>query len=254
MRQGTALEFALTRVQARYGLRPDAGLWAHLQSIRALAPLIEALRATALRHWVIEIDADSTAHHIESALRLHLDRHIVEVAAWLPDQWRPALNWARLLPYLPALLHLFRGDPELGWMRADPTLKPYAVATVGARHEAMRASGLAALVDAWKRGKPVGATWLEEWRNRWPSNSGHTTGPLEELARMVQAHIDEATAAGSSWQGRQALQGTLEAAFRRHVLHPVKVFIYFALLALDVERLRGELVTRRLFPEAEPQP
>lgn len=254
MREGATLEFALTRIQARYGLRPDVGLWARLQSIRALGPLLEALRATALRDWVIQIDSNSTAHEIESALRLHLGHHVDEVAVWLPNAWRPALSWARHLVYLPALLHLIRGEPALSWMQADPTLKPYTAASISARHEAMRASELAPLLDAWKRGGPVSAAWLGEWRNRWPSDSGHTTGPLDELARMFQAHVGEAAAAPSSWQGRRALQGRLEAAFRRHVLHPVTVFVYFALLALDVERLRGELVTRVLFPDTEPQP
>jgi hypothetical protein len=47
---------------------------------------------------------------------------------------------------------------------------------------------------------------------------------------------------------RRALSSRLIALYRRAMLDPAAVFIFLALSALDIERLRGELVRRAIFP------
>jgi hypothetical protein len=50
------------------------------------------------------------------------------------------------------------------------------------------------------------------------------------------------------WPLRRTLQARLTLLFRRAMLDPAAAFAYLALTALDLERLRGELLRRAAFP------
>ena len=50
---------------------------------------------------------------------------------------------------------------------------------------------------------------------------------------------------------RRDLAQTVTRLFRRHGGTPVAVFCHLALVALDLERLRGDLVRRALFEPAK---
>ncbi len=52
---------------------------------------------------------------------------------------------------------------------------------------------------------------------------------------------------GASVASRRALRERLRGRFRYDLLQPATVFIFLALVGLDLERLRGELVARVLF-------
>jgi hypothetical protein len=73
---------------------------------------------------------------------------------------------------------------------------------------------------------------------------------LDELARVLRAHLaafhDPAVRDG--WPLRRALEARLTLLFRRAMLDPAAAFVFLALAALDLERLRGELVRRAAFP------
>jgi hypothetical protein len=59
-----------------------------------------------------------------------------------------------------------------------------------------------------------------------------------------------AAAPGSGTQLRRALQARLSLLMRRATLEPAAAFIHLALNALELERLRGELLGRKLFANA----
>jgi hypothetical protein len=50
---------------------------------------------------------------------------------------------------------------------------------------------------------------------------------------------------------RRALQARLSLLLRRATLEPAAAFIHLALSALELERLRGELLVRKLFMNAK---
>lgn len=58
------------------------------------------------------------------------------------------------------------------------------------------------------------------------------------LAAFTRAHADDA------WALRETFQQRLEVLFRRHSLTSGAAFAYLALVALDLERLRAEVVHR----------
>lgn len=248
MEGGPALEFALVRVQARYGRRPGANVWLGLEAIADFAPLLEAIHDTGLREWVAGVVPGGSIHGIEGALRRKLRERIAEVAGWLPSCWRPAVRWTAHLGDLPALLHLMRGEPAAEWMRHDAALAPYATDTLPARHVAFLASELAPLLAAWRERRAITAAWVDGWRVRWPSACGTSTVPLDDLVRRVATHIEglDAVSVADMPSARQQLKRRLEAEYRRHGLHPVQPFLYLLLAALDLERLRSMLVSRAL--------
>jgi hypothetical protein len=87
------------------------------------------------------------------------------------------------------------------------------------------------------------------WHELWPE----TPPALAAFDRRVAAHLARfpELALDATWPARQALALDLARLFRRHAAGPVAVFAYLGLLALDLERLRADLLRRALFPAAE---
>ena len=52
----------------------------------------------------------------------------------------------------------------------------------------------------------------------------------------------------------QSLRARLEILYRRAVLEPTVAFAYLALAALDLARLRAEVLRRAVFPNLPPAP
>jgi len=109
---------------------------------------------------------------------------------------------------------------------------------------------LAPLAAAWIEPGRIGHLWRDEWRRRLPAR--HTDDPrlVDELAHAMSAHLaafrDPAVRDG--WPLRRTLQARLALLFRRAMLDPAAAFAYLALTALDLERLRSELLRRAAFP------
>jgi len=262
---GLPVEYAQARLQTRYGQRGDESLWNQLRSARSLAAALETLRASPLRRWVAAIPVDADADEVELRLRTELRASIAEVAGWVAGEWQRALAWTVHLVDLPAVTRLARGEPPAPWMRRDPVLQQYAEADADARRAALRNGPLAPVVLAieaqlaegiGKHAAPVkelGAraleVWLAEWRDRWPDRDGDDAAALEELASLVLRHLPRFLDVGSedAWAMRRGLEAQIAARFRRHAFTPVAGFAYAALVALDIEKLRAQLVTRAAF-------
>ena len=256
------LEYAQARMQARYGQRGDEPLWNQLRGARSLVAALETLRASPLRRWVAAIPVDADADEIELRLRTELRACIAEVAGWAPEEWQPATAWTAHLVDLPALARLASGEPPAPWMRRDPVLSQYAEPDPDARRAALRNGPLAAVAlaiearlaeDAGRRPAAAAAValevWRDEWHDRWPDRDGDDARALDELAGLVMRHLPRFLEVGSeeAWTMRRGLEAQVAVRFRRHALTPVAAFAYLALVALDVEKLRSQLVVRAAF-------
>jgi hypothetical protein len=259
---GLPIEYAQARLQARYGQRGDEPLWVQIRSARSFGAVLETLRASPLRRWVTAIPVDADADEVELRLRAELRGAIAEVASWMPDEWHPALLWTAHLVDLPAVARLASGEPSLPWMKRDAVLQQYAEADADLRRAALRNGPLAAVVRAIEGQAAEGATrhpaaaeavarttWLDEWRRRWPDRTGEDALALEALARLFNRHLPRFAELGAeeAWALRLDLETQVATRFRRHALTPVAAFAYLALVALDLERLRGHLVVRAAF-------
>jgi hypothetical protein len=247
------MDYALSRLQARFGERPDELIWQKLEAAPEPAAALEIARSCGLRRWVAGIPAHADSHAIEIALRARWRECVTEISAWMPGCWLPALLWTRGLVDLPALCYLARYGAPLPWMFDDSALQVYARADPKTRETMLREGYPAllgpsfetpgrAVLPASLYPSQICTAWLGEWRRRWPRWSD--TAPLDHLARLFDAAMRQPAVSG-----RPELRRQLRSLFRRSVLRPVLVFIYIAFAALDVERLRAGLLNHALARE-----
>lgn len=229
------MEYAQARMQARHGARPDEALWQRLGGQASLDGYLAAARATPLACWLVGIGDRADTHEIELALRQRWRDTVAELARWMPHEWQAAVRWSAGLIDLPALAWLAAGDAPLRWMEKDAVLAAY----------------LAAPAEM----APVGrAAWLEAWRQRWPTAAGEDAEALERLAADVEAHLARFSQLppAAAPDARRALGRNAARWFRRLSFRPAVAFVYLLRVALDLERLRADLVLRALKGEAAP--
>ncbi len=247
-----SLEFAQARVQSRHGQRAGDVAWQRLETAREFGLLLDAARASPLRPWVAGITAQASSNEIEAVLRVHWRALVAEVAGWMPPPWRPALDWCAVQPQLAALQHLARGGEPVAWMHDDPDLRALCAVPLGDRRKTLAAGRLGALAGAWSSPAAIAQAWQAEWERRLPQPLGKSDESLRQLVAALESHSAAFAAAPPGPGGllRQSLQARLSRLLHRATLEPATAFIHVALCALDLERLRGELLRRALFPNA----
>jgi hypothetical protein len=234
--------YAQARMQARHGRSPgtpDAPAWHALEASRTAAQALAAARAWALAEWVDGLDDAGDAHAIESGLRARWHRHVDEVAHWLPLRWQAAVRWFATLADLPWIAATAVGNEQRS-AALDPA----------ARAQALRDAGLAPFAEgaATLDASAAVAIWRAEWQRLAPAAEPVLLRPAELL-------LPRLLGAGAMRPRNQlATRDALQRLFRRHAGSAVAVTAHLALVALDLERLRGELVERSLFePGPAPQ-
>lgn len=242
--------YAQTRLQARHGLRPLEAVWRRLASTGDLANYLVAARRTPLRPWIEGIQSAESSHVLESHLRQQFRHYVEHVAHWLPVEWRACITWMGQLPDLPALLFLLQAEAAPGWMRDDANLGEFITDSNSAVSDSLLGSDRAYVSKAWQDGVPLYEAWYEQWRRFWPANTRLQSG-LIDLGRLVRQHLrdEQAATLPASGQLQESLAAGLNAAFRRYSFKPAAACAHLGLVALDLERLRGELLHRALFEE-----
>lgn len=245
-----SVEYAQARIAARYGDRPDELAWRRLEHLRDFPSLIDAARTSAFRRWMTGIGPSSTPHEIEGRLRERFREQAAEIAVWMPEPWRPAVRWCATLADLPAVAHLARGGAALPWMRDDPVARDLTEREAGGFGAAPVGGTLAPLAAAWAEPERVLRLWRAEWRRRLPPGDEDGRALLAALARALSGFLaamrEPAVADGTP--ALRALSARLAFLFRRATLDPAAAFVFLALVALDLARLRGELLRRAAFP------
>jgi hypothetical protein len=245
-----SLEYAHARLSARYGDRPVELAWRRIEHVRALPALLDAVRASTLSVWMGGIGSHSTPHEIERVLRGRWRDRVAEVTAWMPEEWQPAVRWCAPLVDLPLLQHLARGGAVPPWMHDDPACRDLAERASAGFGTAPADKALAPLAAAWTDPDRIGHLWLAEWRRRIPASQQADNAIMDEAGRALGAHLaafrDRTVRDG--WPLRRALQARLSRLFRRAMVDPSAAFIFLALSLLDLERLRGEILRRAIFP------
>ncbi|MFW5924942.1 MAG: hypothetical protein ACOC9O_02835 [Myxococcota bacterium] len=262
MTSSMTFEYAQARLQSRHGARLDRATWIRLFTSRDLSHFLESARRTALQPYLQHLDARADSHGIERGLRREVREHIEEVAGWVPSRWRPSVRFTRWLVDLPAVARLLEDGPPPTWTLEDPVLAPFAADDLDARRGALLASELAFLVPSGPGGGEPGdreprAVFLETWRGLLPALPSGGRAEALALAGEVEAHLEEMEAVEDrvdGWNLRVKLEVDLARRVRRQSARPVAVFAHLLLFALEIERLRGALVRRALFPHVPADP
>jgi hypothetical protein len=258
MAENARLAYLQARLQARHGDRPKADDWRLVEASAELSHYLDAVRRTALKRWVGDINQDMAPEAIERTLRTTWRETVDQVASWSPSAWRDAVRWLRWLPDLPAIEHLMRGAKVPPWMRADPVMRELAFDEPQRRREALAALPLAPMhpgeapagdIAAGAR-RSISEAWIRGWRRRLPPGNG-TRAELEAILEMIHQHF-EAMRSSEAADGkalRNALAARLQRRFRRGAGTAVALFSHLALDGLELERVRAGVMTRRMLPE-----
>jgi hypothetical protein len=236
--------YVQARLQARHGERLIDREWLTLEAARSPDHFIDRSRATTLRRFSERLNAGMSSHAIECALRNSWRDYVAEVASWCPPDWRPAIRWCALLPDLPLFAALLAGEAPC-WVQQDAVLSAFSELAQAATIK----SPLDVLLSGPRREPTLPGRWYACWRSLWPQGA-YECRPLATLSDTVSAHVARLDLAGpqdASGAYRRALARTVNRMFRRYSASAIAVFCHLALVALDLERLRGSLVRRALF-------
>lgn len=231
-------------------MRPDEHVWQIVESKKDLANYLQTARQTRLRNWVVGLQSTDDHHVIETALLILYREYILDVAHWVPSEWRESVEWLVALIYLPAMQHLLRGNTAQSWMLEVPELKNMTMSNLNMRLDSFSQSPYARLLDAWQADQPLLTSWLSCWQSLWPEKTTKQPPPLKKLILVVEEHIDtfRQLSPAVTWRQRQRLAAKLTLMFRKYTCQPAAIFIHLLLVALDMERLRGGIIQRSLFP------
>lgn len=250
--QTTGFEVVQVRMQAQLSRHPRPADWQHWEAIRDPRALIEALRRTPLAPWVANLSAAGDIHDIDHSIRGTFTGEVERVADWAPPPWRAAIRWLVHLPYLPALHYLLDGRPAPAWMGEGHRLRPFASPDPAARREALIREGHGWAVAARDADRNLLSAWLERWRDLRPPCRGQTRDALARLEVLLETLSSPGPEPAGPAAEHPEPAGELHRLFRRLAFRPPAIFAYLGLLALDLERLRGLLAVRALFPPPPP--
>ncbi len=245
MTGSVAFSFARVRLQAHYAkLLPPPG-WVHLLQIQDFVHFVQMVRDTPLRPWALNFSPQTDAHQIEAHLRHQFRARVAEVAGWVPKNWSSAIRWVARLPDLSALEFLAHGHPPYDWMSLDPVLGKTTVATPDEGVVAV-----AGLLQAGQAEINLHEHWITHWRQLWPPMPKSELRLLQELQDGLRLVLrPSSTQLAAAVEADQAvLQMKLHQMFRWHSAEPVAAFAFLALYWLEMVRLRGALLRRRLLP------
>ncbi len=245
-------QFAYTqaRLQARHGMRPQEAVWRRLASTGDLANYLQAARHTVLQTWIEGIQTADSSHALEVQFRQQFRRYVESVAHWVPPEWRASIFWVRHLPDLPVLQFLLQAEAAPAWLQDDPDLHKFVDTDNASVVDTLRGSDHAYLAEAWLQGTPLYDAWFEQWQRLWPTAS-HFRDGLVDIGKLIRKHIhaEQTVKIPTTGHTRDSLAAGLNSAFRRYSFKPAAACAHLGLVALDLERLRGELAYRALFTE-----
>ncbi len=238
------------RIQARYAALPTDAEWQRLAGARTFSGFVEEARVGPLQPWVKGFSRLSRGHELDRGLRNLAADLAEEVSGWVPSRWQTAVRWIAWLPFLPVFEHLSRGATPPDWMALDYRLGTLLNQEGALQAHALERQGLSPLVSP---GEPTQVVphWAEAWRQRWPATDPETRRHLDDFSAVIDSHLAafRRSTPDTAWGLRRALRERLRLSFHQRLLEPVTVFIYLALVLLDLERLRAELLRRCLFPQ-----
>jgi hypothetical protein len=249
------MEYALARVQAQYGERPDASHWRRLEAAHDLGQYLDAARASKLADWVAGLDRTRDAHAIERSLRVAWRLYAGRVARWHPARWGPWLGWLEWLPSLSLLAALARPEPVPAWLLADPLCGPIAPGALSERIAALKGTPMAPFEPAISGRVGIAELWRSRWDALRPPLDAHTAQLLAQLSRALRSYVHriaESSVDSDSAALRAQLIERLTKTFRAAAGTVIASVCHLSLTAFDFERLRGGLVKRALLgpPEA----
>lgn len=232
--------YAGARLHARFARRPGAAQWGALDASRTADHYVDVLRAgrwLRVPEGALADDVDARERWLRDAWR----ESCAEVATWYGAPRASAFEWLAVLADLDALERLRAGLAAPAWLEDDARLGELARCAAGARPERLAATPYAPLRAAWDGGAALLDAWRERWHGLWRDAPPRERHAVRELEAAV-------VAAGGLGAGarREVVETAAHRAFRRGAGTAAAGAAYLAVVALQLERVRGGLGARAL--------
>lgn len=242
------------RVQARYEQLADNDIWTQLGAVEDFSAYLEESRATRLAPLISGISAQSNSHDIDLSVRRLFLQYVIELSSWMPQAWRSTTLWLQWLPDIPLLSYLLKEQHPAAWMYHDKRLALMLEDQDVNVEQALTTAGAGCLITEGTSAAAMLSMWQQQWPTLWPAWPGHFRRGIEDLIALLREYqvYFSALAISETWSARNELQRTLRLFFRRYLLQPATAFTYLALMSLQLERLRAELIQRLLFSQKRP--
>jgi len=243
--------YVQARLQARHGERLSEADWRAIEAVRSLDQFIERASLSPLNRFADAVQASMPVHHAERTLRQAWRAYVAEVADWVGVRWRAAVLWTAYVPD-PPIIDAARVGEAPRWIDDDPAFAALVETDPPRRDGVSPNAAFRVFFEASDEQTGLATRWYAHWRALWPHRDGGSRA-LIDLATLVKAHVERLDGAGlheTSRRYRDELAGQFARLFRRQAGLPAAVFCHLGLVALDVERLRGNLIRRRLFESA----
>jgi hypothetical protein len=248
----SVMAYVQARIQSRYGDRADTDVWLRLHNIQDLGSYLQTAQQTPLRPWVLGLGATHSSHDIELALRQKYRRHVDDVASWMPHDWRRPLCWIKRLVDLPALQYLATGGEPLDWMRSDPDLNGFTAADLSTRLQNIMEVGNGRLIKTWQQNGSMLSGWLAEWNSIRPGSIRYDKG-LQQMERLLHEQTLQLTKHSDKIMHNdyETIIDHLRLIFRRYAFQPAAVCAYLFIVAIDLHRVRSDIMQRLLFTQVQ---
>jgi hypothetical protein len=237
--------YAQARAQARHGDRLRETDWHVLEAAQSVENYLDRARHTSLRRFTERLDAQMDAHAIERGLRAAWRSYVQEIADWMPQAWRSAVEWCAYLPDLAIIEALLSRRLRPEWAAEDPVFAALIESKPATIHRGAP-GGLPPLEPLSPADGPIAARWLSHWQSLWPS----ATAPLalaSLAAAVVGAFTELQRTAATAARYRRELERVLVHHFRRSSGTAAAIFCHLGLVVIDIERVRGAILRRLLF-------
>lgn len=243
------ITYALARVHARHAMRPTESEWKRLAASRDIQHYLGAVREGTLAGWVSPLGTSLDSHAIERVLRDEWRRYVALVAGWHPAPCRRWIGWLQWLPWLHLLAHdAHPGEPP-AWILEDPVCVALARVTGDARAAAAERTPLAPIASAFNAKASIWKAWYEHWIRLVPAGDPQSIPFWPRTHQLLVGHGQSLLDNVGAAPPRSDLARRLSRLFRLGAGTPVATLCHVLLVALDLERLRGELVIRALFED-----
>jgi len=249
MHIGHDIAFIQSRVQARHGARLSESDWLSLRNNRSLRLYLDSVNLTELKSWTQKLHANMKPHTIERLLRAAWRDYILEVSNWSAPKWRPAIQWMSHLPDLPIIDHILHGGVAPKWLRRDPNLAGMTFLNRNSDEDASAKFNMAPIMDMSDPDILIRRRWSKEFENLWPADEQDYLTVLEKSLDQLFKRFELAGAEIKLEDRLMDLNHGLARLFRRYALSPLVLFAHLGIVAIDLLRLRGDLLQRCLFAE-----
>jgi hypothetical protein len=232
----TAFGYIRARIMARHSRRLSPEQWQELENCRGLESFLQLARQSSLDAWVRHFAPGDEPQRWERSLRRDWQTSLEQFLGWTPPRWSPCLAWTSLLPQLPAIAGLLNSAPGPAWVGDDDLLGPLDTRDRQAFRESLVKRGWQALLQYWNDAEPLSA-WWRAWQDAWPAGT-HARLERLEPGRVLLLHPDGLQ--------REKLDQFLSRILRDQHPDILPVLAHLGLLALDLGRLRANLLHRRV--------